>query len=85
MTDHVTTHQAAEDARNETIRIWLNGRIVPKAEAVVSVYDSGFMLGDGVWEGIRLYNGKWAFIGEHMDRLFEAAKAIDLDIGLTRE
>ena len=85
MTDHVTTHQAAEDARNETIRIWLNGRIVPKAEAVVSVYDSGFMLGDGVWEGIRLYNGKWAFIDEHMDRLFEAAKAIDLDIGLTRD
>ncbi len=85
MTDHVTTHQAAEDARNETIRIWLNGRIVPKAEAVVSVYDSGFMLGDGVWEGIRLYNGKWAFLGEHMDRLFEAAKAIDLDIGLTRD
>ncbi|MDX5403704.1 MAG: D-amino acid aminotransferase [Rhodobacterales bacterium] len=85
MTDHVTTHQAAEDARNETIKIWLNGRIVPKAEAVVSVYDSGFMLGDGVWEGIRLYNGKWAFIDEHMDRLFDAAKAIDLDIGLTRE
>jgi branched-chain amino acid aminotransferase len=85
MNDHVTTHQAAEDARNETIKIWLNGRIVPKAEAVVSVYDSGFMLGDGVWEGIRLYNGKWAFIEEHMDRLFEAAKAIDLDIGLTRD
>jgi len=85
MTDHVTTHQAAEDARNETIKIWLNGRIVPKAEAVVSVYDSGFMLGDGVWEGIRLYNGKWAFLDEHMDRLFEAAKAIDLDIGLTRD
>ncbi|MEE4345849.1 MAG: D-amino acid aminotransferase [Paracoccaceae bacterium] len=85
MNDHVTTHQAAEDARNETIKIWLNGRIVPKAEALVSVYDSGFMLGDGVWEGIRLYNGKWAFIEEHMDRLFEAAKAIDLDIGLTRE
>jgi branched-chain amino acid aminotransferase len=85
MNDHVTTHQAAEDARNEMIKIWLNGRIVPKAEAVVSVYDSGFMLGDGVWEGIRLYNGKWAFIEEHMDRLFEAAKAIDLDIGLTRD
>jgi branched-chain amino acid aminotransferase len=85
MNDHVTTHQAAEDARNEMIKIWLNGRIVPKAEAVVSVYDSGFMLGDGVWEGIRLYNGTWAFIEEHMDRLFEAAKAIDLDIGLTRD
>jgi branched-chain amino acid aminotransferase len=84
MNDHVTTHQAAEDARNETIKIWLNGQIVPKAQAVVSVYDSGFMLGDGVWEGIRLYNGVWAFLEEHLDRLFEAAKAIDLDIGLTR-
>ncbi|MBR9841584.1 MAG: D-amino acid aminotransferase [Rhodobacteraceae bacterium] len=83
MTDHVTTHQAEEDARNEDILIYLNGRIVPKAEAVVSVYDSGFMLGDGVWEGLRLYDGHWAFLGEHMDRLFEAAKAIDLDIGMT--
>ena len=84
MTDHQTTHQAEEDARNEHIHIWLNGRIVPKAEAMVSVYDSGFMLGDGVWEGLRLYNGSWAFADEHLDRLFEAAKAIDLDIGLSR-
>ena len=85
MTDHVTTHQAEDDARNEDIQIWLNGRVVPKAQALVSVYDSGFMLGDGVWEGLRLYNGTWAFLDEHMDRLFEAAKAIDLDIGLTRD
>lgn len=85
MTDHVTTHQAEDDARNESIKIWLNGRLVPKAEATVSVYDSGFMLGDGVWEGLRLYDNRWAFIDEHMDRLFEAAKAIDLDIGMTRE
>ena len=85
MTDHQTTHQAEEDARNEKIGIWLNGRIVPRHEAVVSVYDSGFMLGDGVWEGLRLYNGTWAFIDEHLDRLFEAAKAIDLDIGMTRD
>src|SRR6056297_201441 len=85
MTDHQTTHQATEDARNEKIGIWLNGRIVPRHEAVVSVYDSGFMLGDGIWEGLRLYNGTWAFIDEHLDRLFEAAKAIDLDIGMTRE
>lgn len=81
---HVTTHQAEEDSRNETILIYLNGRIVPKAEALVSVYDSGFMLGDGVWEGLRLYDGRWAFLDDHMDRLFEAAKAIDLDIGMTR-
>lgn len=85
MTDHVSTHAAADDARNEKILIWLNGRIVPKAEAVVSVYDSGFMLGDGVWEGIRLYNGRWSFIDDHIRRLSEAAKAIDLDIGMTPE
>ena len=84
MTD-VSTHQAAEDSRNETILIYVDGKIVPKAQAVVSVYDAGFMLGDGVWEGIRLYNGEWAFLAEHIDRLFEAAKAIDVDIVLTKE
>ncbi len=62
MTDHVSTHAAEEDVRNESILIYVNGRIVPKKDALVSVYDSGFMLGDGVWEGIRLYDGKWAFI-----------------------
>ena len=81
----VTTHQAEEDARNENILIYVDGRIVPKHEATVSVYDSGFMLGDGVWEGLRLYDGKWAFMDEHIDRLFEAAKAIDLDIGMDRK
>ena len=85
MTDKLTTHQAEEDARNAAILIHVNGRLVPRAEAMVSVYDSGFMLGDGVWEGLRLYNGHWAFLDEHMDRLFEAAKAIDLDIGLDRD
>jgi branched-chain amino acid aminotransferase len=84
MTDNVSTHQAEDDARNEAILIYVNGQIVPKAQAMVSVYDSGFMLGDGVWEGIRLYNGTWSFLEEHLDRLFEAAKAIDIDIGLTR-
>ena len=83
MTDHVTTHQAEEDRRNEDILIYVDGQIVPKAQATVSVYDSGFMLGDGVWEGIRLYNGKWAFLDQHIERLFEAAKAIDLDIAMT--
>lgn len=80
----VTTHQAADDSRNEEILIWVDGHLKPKAEATVSVYDSGFMLGDGVWEGLRLYDGHWAFLDDHMDRLFEAAKAIDLDIGLDR-
>ena len=81
----MTTHDAAPDPRNENLKIWVNDRPVPKAEAVVSVYDSGFMLGDGVWEGLRLYNGKWAFLDAHLARLFEAAKAIDLDIGKTPE
>lgn len=84
MTEKMSTHQAEEDARNEEILIYLDGRIVPKAEATVSVYDSGFMLGDGVWEGLRLYDGIWAFLDEHIDRLFEAAKAIDLDLGMDR-
>ena len=85
MTDHVSTHQAEDDARNENILIWVNGALKPRAQAMVSVYDSGFMLGDGVWEGIRLYNGRWTFLDEHMDRLLEAAKAIDLEIGMTRD
>jgi len=84
MAEHVSTHASEEDARNETILIHVDGRIVPKAEATVSVYDSGFMLGDGVWEGIRLYDGRWAFLDEHIDRLFDAAKCIDLDIALTK-
>lgn len=84
MNEHVTTHQASEDVRNEGIQIYVNGEIVHRDQAKVSVYDSGFMLGDGIWEGLRLYNGKWAFLNEHMDRLFEASLAIDLGIGLDR-
>ncbi len=81
----ISTHDADPDERNKNISIYVDGKIVPRAQAVVSVYDSGFLLGDGVWEGIRLYNGKWAFLDAHMDRLYEAAKAIDLDIGMDRE
>lgn len=81
----MSTHDAEIDARNESILIWINGALTPKAAAMVSVYDSGFMLGDGVWEGLRLYDGRWAFLHDHLDRLFEAARAIDLDIGLDRE
>ena len=87
MTDpdaHRSTHDAAEDPRNAELKIWLNGTLVPRAEAVVSVYDSGFMLGDGVWEGVRLHNHRWAFLDAHLDRLFEGARAIDLDIGMDR-
>jgi branched-chain amino acid aminotransferase len=79
-----TTHEAELDARNENILIYIDGALVPRREAKVSVYDSGFLLGDGVWEGLRLYSGKWAFLDDHLDRLFEAARAIDLDIGMDR-
>jgi branched-chain amino acid aminotransferase len=81
--NEVSTHASEEDARNEEILIWVNGTLKPKREATVSVYDSGFMLGDGVWEGIRLYDGRWAFLDDHIERLFEAALAIDLDIART--
>ncbi|GIL01900.1 MAG: aminotransferase class IV [Alphaproteobacteria bacterium] len=79
-----STHDSRAGPRNEAILIYVNGTIVPRAQAVVSVYDSGFLLGDGVWEGLRLHNGRWAFLDAHLDRLFEAARAIDLDIGLDR-
>ena len=78
-------HDFHDDPRNTDIRIWLNGTLKPRAEAVVSVFDSGFVLGDGVWEGLRVYNGQPVFLEAHLDRLFEGAKAIALDIGLTRE
>ncbi|RME17222.1 MAG: aminotransferase class IV [Alphaproteobacteria bacterium] len=81
--EKISAHQAEDDPRNANLTLWLNGRLVPKAEARVSIYDSGFMLGDGIWEGLRLYEGHWAFVDEHLARLFEAAKAIDLDIGMT--
>ena len=84
MTDKIITHTAEDDPRNRDIQIWVNGTLKHRAQAMVSVYDSGFMLGDGIWEGMRLYNSNWAFIDEHIDRLFEAAKAIDLDIGMNR-
>ncbi|WGI20641.1 aminotransferase class IV [Amylibacter sp. IMCC11727] len=83
--DAHTTHAAEEDARNQDIKIWVNGDIVHRDEAKVSVYDSGFMLGDGMWEGMRLYDGVWAYFDEHMDRLFESCKAVSLDIGMDRD
>ena len=79
------THDTAADPRNENILISVNGTLKPRAEAVVSVFDSGFVLGDGVWEGLRVHNGRIAFLDQHLDRLFEGAKAIAMDIGLSRD
>lgn len=80
-----TTHDALEDPRNADILIYVNGEIVPRDEAKVSVYDSGFMLGDGMWEGMRLYDGVWAFFDEHMDRFFNSCKAVSLDVGMDKQ
>src|ERR687891_1994279 len=73
------------DTRNASILINVNGELKPRAEAVVSVFDSGFMLGDGVWEGLRVHKGKLAFLDRHLDRLFEGAKALAMDVGASRE
>ena len=73
-----------EDPRNDRVLLYVNGDMVPRAEATVSVFDAGFVLGDGVWEGFRLVGGKVAFLDRHLDRLYEGAAAIDLEIGMTR-
>ena len=77
------THETIADARNADVLIYVNGALAPRDEAKVSVFDSGFVLGDGVWEGVRLHNRKIAFLDQHLDRLFEGARAIAMDIGMT--
>jgi branched-chain amino acid aminotransferase len=79
------THDYVDDPRNAEILISVNGQLVPRAQAMVSVFDAGFVLGDGVWEGLRIARGHPAFLEQHLDRLWEGAAAIMLDIGLTRE
>src|SRR5690606_33080186 len=79
------THAAVPDARNADIEIYIDGEFYPRAEAKVSVFDSAFLVGDGIWEGIRLHQGRFAFLDRHLDRLFQAAAATRIDIGMTRE
>src|ERR1700761_5432410 len=69
-----------DDPANATVLIGLNGALVPRAEAKVSIFDAGFVVGDGVWEGLRLHKGALLFLDEHMERLFAGAAAIALDI-----
>jgi len=77
------THEFDDDPRNRDILVSVNGNLVKRDQATVSVFDSGFVLGDGVWEGIRLHNGRLAFWNQHAKRLYEGAKALDMDIGLS--
>ena len=79
-----STHSYESDPRNDSILININGEMVARENAKVSVFDSAFMLGDGVWEGMRVHKGKVAFIDKHLDRLFEGAKALDFQLALTK-
>jgi len=79
------THAHADDPRNRDVQIYVNGSLLHRDRAVVSVFDAGFMLGDGVWEGLRVVDGHPVFLEAHLDRLYEGAKAIALDIGLSRD
>src|SRR3954447_2158071 len=81
----IGTHDHAADPRNASVLIWVNGELVPRERAMVSVFDSGFVLGDGVWEGLRVSGGHPAFLERHLDRLEDGARAIMLDLGSTRE
>ncbi|MFP3914972.1 MAG: aminotransferase class IV [Actinomycetota bacterium] len=79
------THAALPDARNTDIVVYVDGEFLPRHQAKVSVFDSAFLVGDGIWEGIRLHQGRFAFLERHLDRLFQAAAATRIDPGLTRE
>lgn len=79
------THEYIQDPRNDNILIYVNGEIIPRPEAKISVFDSGFLLGDGVWEGIRLHNGKLVFLKEHLDRLYAGSNSIGMDIGMSSD
>mgnify|MGYP003350599175 FL=1 len=78
------TQDYVPDPRNDRVLVYVDGALVPRAQAKVSVFDSGFVLGDGVWEGFRLHKGKLAFLDAHLDRLYAGARTIALDIGRTR-
>lgn len=79
------THDALPDPRNKQVLVYINGDLYPRDEAKISVFDSGYLIGDGVWEGIRLHDDVFVFLDQHLDRLFQGAKAIALDIGMTRQ
>lgn len=79
------THSAVEDPRNQTIKIFVNGELLPRSEAKISVYDSGYLVGDGVWEALRLHHGTLAFLDQHLDRLWQAARAVSMTLPFSRQ
>ena len=79
-----STHDYEIDSRNDNIQIYIDGQFFPRADAKVSVMDSGYLLGDGVWEGIRLYNNHLIHLEKHLERLYEGAETIQMDIGISK-
>lgn len=79
------THNAVEDPRNQDVLIYINGELLPRADAKISVFDSGYLVGDGVWEGFRLHHGALVFLEDHYDRLFQGAKTIGMDLKMSRQ
>ena len=80
MTDKINLHMN----KNKDILIYVNGSLYKRQDAKISVYDSGFLMGDGIWEGLRLVDGNWIFLDEHIDRLFEGIKAIDINLSMSK-
>ena len=79
------THNADVDERNKDVLIYVNGELFPRDEAKISVFDSGYLVGDGVWEAMRLYEGKLAFLDLHLNRLWDGSKAVGMDLGFDRK
>ena len=80
MANHIQSHLN----KNKDILIYINGSLYKRQDAKISVYDSGFLMGDGIWEGLRLVDGNWIFLDEHIDRLFEGIKAIDINLSMSK-
>lgn len=79
------THNAIEDTRNNDILIFINGEFFPRSDAKISVFDSGYLVGDGIWEALRLHKGVLVFLQDHLDRLWQASKSVGMDFGFTKE
>ena len=78
------THNALPDERNKDVLIYVNGELYPRSEAKISVFDSGYLVGDGIWEAVRLHEGVLVFLDLHLDRLWAAAATVGMDLGMTR-
>ncbi len=79
------THNALDDSRNKEIKIFINGQLYPREEAKISVFDSGYLVGDGIWEAFRVHQGKMIFVNKHLDRLWQSAKVVGITIPFNRE